>query len=325
MTTRRCAAPLASLLVALAGLIAVGPATDTAGARTIALGSYVPGADWAPKRIDRYARLMGRRPVIVGYYKQWGSRPFRARELKGVWSRGAVPMITWEPWRNWSRGVSLRRIGNGREDRYIATAARAVAAWDRPVLVRFAHEMNGDWYPWGTVRNSAHEFKLAWRRVVRIFRRAGADNVRWIWAPNVNQFGGLPFKRFYPGNAWTDWVALDGFNWGYEGRSYTFKRLFGRSYRVLAKLSNRPMMIAETGTYARGKARWIMQAMGRHLPSMRRIKALVWFNEPVNGVDMRFNSSRAALRAFRASGRTSLYSARRESLLDVSPGWRRRR
>ena len=50
-------------------------------------------------------------------------------------------------------GYSLRRIAAGAHD---ASCARSPAPWRRttgPVLLRFAHEMNADWYPWGVVTN----------------------------------------------------------------------------------------------------------------------------------------------------------------------------
>jgi Glycosyl hydrolase family 26 len=308
--------PLLLGLLAASGI--AGPGAGVAQAREIALGVYIPEIDRHPGRIDRYARVSGHEPVIVSSYKQWDFAPFVRAELRAVWKRGAVPMITWEPMSYHGRRYPLRGIARGRYDRYVQRAARAAAAWGRPVLLRFAHEMNGDWYPWrqGVEGNTARRYKHAWRRVVRIFRRAGADNVKWVWTPYTSQYGKFPFKPFYPGDKWVDWVGFDGFNWGYGGRYYSFRQIFGSSYRVLSRISTRPMIIAETGTYDRDKARWILQALGRQLPRMRRIRALVWFNHPVNGVDLRFNGSRAGLRAFRSAVRAPRYRTTRRYLLD---------
>jgi len=293
--------------------------SETAFARRIALGVYISDAGAHPARIDRYARLMGRQPTIVSYYKQWDFPPFVERELRGAWNRGAVPMVSWEPMSYHGRRYPLRAIVRGRYDRYLRRAARVAASWDRPLLVRFAHEMNGGWYPWalGVDGNTAGRYKSAWRRIVRIFRSRGADNVRWVWTPNVDPRGRLPFKRLYPGDAWVDWVGLDGFNWGHEGRSFSFGQIFNRSYRTLTRISRRPVLIAETGAYFAGKARWISQALKRQLPRLPRVKALVWYNHPTNGVDLRFNSSRPALRAFRSAARTPRYQMSRRRLLAV--------
>ncbi len=315
---RRAVATVSFLLVVAVTTLAYRCVTpEAAAARCIAIGAYDPNASQRPTSIDRYGRLLGRPSRIVSYYHQWDSIPFVPGELQAAWDRGAVPMITWEPMSYSGRRFPLRAIARGRYDRYARRAAGVVAAWGKPVLLRFAHEMNGDWYPWGAglEGNTAQRYKAAWRRLVRIFRRAGADNVRWVWTPYTDQFGGVPFERFYPGDRWVDWVGLDGFNWGYGGRSYSFAQLFSGSYHELARISRRPMMIAELGTTDRGKRHWISQALRWQLPRMRRIKALIWFNAGDNGVDLRFNGTYSALRAFRAAVRARRYGATRQSLL----------
>jgi len=286
--------------------------------RRVALGVYAPGLFRRPARIGRYARLLGRSPLIVSEYKQWDFAPFVRDELADVWRRGALPMITWEPLSYHGHRYPLRRIVRGGYDRYLRNAARAAAAWGKPILLRFAHEMNGDWYPWGrgVDGNTARLYKHAWRHAVRIFRRLGAGNVRWLWCPNVNQAGGLPFAGLYPGGRWVDWVGLDGFNWGYGGRSYSFRSIFASSLSRLARIApGKPAIVAETGAYDRGKARWIRQALGRQLPRLGRVRAMVWFNQPVNGVDLRFDGTRAGLRAMRHGTRRELFDVTREWLL----------
>jgi hypothetical protein len=285
----------------------------------IALGAYIPGASWHPGRVGRFASVFGREPVIVSDYRQWDSAPFVASQLTAVWRRGGLPMITWEPMSYRRKHYPLRAIAGGRFDRYLDRSARAARDWGHPILVRFAHEMNGNWYPWGSGvdGNTASDYKRAWRHVVRIFRRVGATNVRWVWTPYVDG-GHLPFRRFYPGDRWVDWVGLDGFNWGYGGSTYSFQQIFGRSYRMLARLSSRPMMIAETGTTRKNKARWISQALDRQLPRFRRIRALVWFDAWANGVDLRLGFPAAAMRAFRSAARAKLYASTRGSLLELS-------
>jgi hypothetical protein len=234
-------------------------------------------------------------------------------------------MVTWEPLSYHGRSYPLRAIARGRYDGYVRRAARRAAEWGRPILVRFAHEMNGNWYPWGAgiEGNDGRRYRRAWRRVVRIFRRAGADNVEWVWTPYIDG-GRRPFRAYFPGDRWVDWVGLDGFNWGYGGRYLSFGGVFRSSYRRLARISRRPMMIAETGAYDHGKPRWIRHALARDLPRMHRIRALVWFNHPANGIDLRFNSSRRSLDAFRRAAGERYYRTSREALL-AGPSRTRRR
>jgi hypothetical protein len=309
---------LVSPLIALALLLFVFPQADgTARGRHVALGFYIPGVDGHPGRIDQLERQTGRTPAIVSTYRQWDQVPFEERTLRAVWRRGAVPMITWEPMSYQGRQFPLRKIAGGAFDNYLRRSARAANRWGHPILVRFAHEMNGDWYPWsiGQPGNGAGLYKRAWRHVVRVFRHQGARNVRWVWCPFVNQSGARPFSGQYPGDPWVDWVGLDGFDWGRGGSYYSFREIFGASYRTLTQLSQRPVVVAETGSGGSAKARWISQTLGRQLPGMQRIRAVVWFNSHSNGVDLRVDSPPRALRAFRRGAASPLYAVSRERFL----------
>ena len=81
-------------------------------------------------------------------------------------------------------------------------------------MIRFGHEMNGDWYGWS---GQPAAYVAAWRHVVSVFRGEGAANVKWVWSPNVDN-GDYPFARYFPGDSWVDYVALDGYNWGRSRR-----------------------------------------------------------------------------------------------------------
>jgi hypothetical protein len=279
----------------------------------IAIGAYVRGADTHSGKLARWAHQVGRKPAVASIYKDWGHRVFEGDQLQALWDQGAVPMMTWEPW-----GAPLRAIAHGRYDRYVRGVARAAARWRRPVFLRFAHEMNGDWYPWAKA-TSPHVYKAAWRHLVRLFRRAGATNVRWIWTPYVNPGGHLPFRSRYPGNHWVDWVGLDGINWGGGFGWSSFKDLYGRSYRVLRRLSSAPMILAEVGCGEQGgsKARWVASAMRRQLPRMRRVHALVWWSADDPRGDLRVNSSGAALAALRKAAKKPSYRAGRDAILGL--------
>ena len=69
-----------------------------------------------------------------------------------VVGRGATPLLTWEPW-NSAAGVNqptyrLSAIANGTHDALVRRWATQIKAWGKPLMLRFAHEMNGNWYPW---------------------------------------------------------------------------------------------------------------------------------------------------------------------------------
>jgi len=314
--------------VAIAALLAAAwvVAPERAAASRVAIGVYLSGSDWNPALLDDYASTVGRRPAIVHLYRDWSGQPFEPPVLNAIAARDAVPMVTWEPWRDWREGVSLWAIANGAEDAYIADAARQAAAWRGPLFVRFAHEMNGRWYPWGggVDGSTAAAYRAAWRRVVEIFRQQGAGNVRWVWTPYVDN-GGRPFERFYPGDKWVDWAGLDGFNWG--ERFVSFAKLFERSYRTMVRMTAKPLIIAETGSIAAGgnKAVWIRSALVRALPRYKHIRALVWWSDVhFRGMDVRLDTSPAALEAWAWALQERRFEPPRDFLL-ATPPWLRPR
>jgi beta-mannanase len=238
-------------------------------------------------------------------------------------------MVTWEP-RNWldpGQRFPLGAIASGAYDGYLRESAQAAAAWHHPILVRFAHEMNGGWYPWGTgvKGNSPRVYVAAWRHVVQIFREEGATNVRWVWTPYVENGDRFPFMRYFPGNAWVDWIGLDGLNGGGVFGWRPFAKIFSASYRDLTRLSSRPVMLAEVGTGEEGgdKAAWVRGALRRVIPQFGHVKAVVWFNERFHGIDPRVYSSHRALNAFRSAAASPRYSLSRRQLLAIPDGFAR--
>jgi hypothetical protein len=319
-----------SLLAALLALLAVALVPAAAGADSkpkVAFGAYVPEVTEKPQRLDRVARLVGRTAVIASIYKQWDTQPFVHHELDEIWRRGAVPMITWEPFSYHGEDFPLRLIQRGHFDQYVIQAAIAARRWKHPILLRFAHEMNGDWYPWGrgVEGNNSYRYRAVWRRLVQIFRRRGADNVQWVWTPNANAGGDFPFRDLYPGDRWVDWVGFDAFNWALRGEWNSFTDLIDNTYEELAKLTDRPMIVAETGSSESGgdKAEWVNSALRREIPKLSRIRAVVFFDDQfedqVDGesrpVDSRFDSSPETLRAFRSAIEAPAWGLDRAMLL----------
>jgi hypothetical protein len=302
------ALPFVGLSLALAVVVPV----HSAAARTVSIGAYIPGGDQRPSLIDDFDSQVGREPAMILSYKDWSQAPFERDQLEGIWEHGAVPLITWEPW-----DVSLKRIARGSYDGYIWDSARAAAAWDKPLMVRFGQEMNGDWFPWG---GNPTSYKAAWRHIVRVFRRAGADKVRWVWTPYVNSRGGrLPFTPYYPGEKWVDWAGLDAINWGSAYPWRSFIEIIGSSYRQLHDLTSKPIILAETGSGEQGgsKAHWLSTMLGENIPHMKQVRALVFWSKQDPRGDLRVDSSSSALRALRGALGRPLYGSSRRRLLDT--------
>jgi len=235
-------------------------------------------------------------------------------------------MVTWEPWRKpvgavhdeVQRAVRLERIAAGAYDDYIRRWASAAAAYKGPILLRFMHEMNGNWYPWSTRTNgnSERSYVDAWRHVHNIFRAVGAANVSWVWT--INTFPGLSgdnrrLDQFYPGDEYVDWVSMTGFNWGRSNPWNVWlsaDRTFRSTYRALARL-DKPIMISEVATVAKGgdAAAWIRDASRQLRTRYPRIKAVIWFDSLYpGGVDFRLTETSADAFA-RSFGSSPYWSA----------------
>ncbi|HET7094331.1 MAG TPA: glycosyl hydrolase, partial [Thermomicrobiales bacterium] len=258
----------------------------------LVLGAFRPKAPGDPKSLDDFASRYGRVPGLVVWFQAWGddqNNAFDPALLDRVRAAGATPMITWEPWVP-GKGAkqpdyTLAKIAKGGHDAYIDQWAKGLANWNGTVLLRFAHEMNGDWYPWAVANetngNAPGDFIAAWQHVHKRFENAKAGNVRWVWAPNVNYEGSHPLSELYPGGQYVDWIGMDGYNWAGSRRSSKWRSLanvFGPTYDELTEArSDKPIMIAETGCPGRRpeKASWIrkgfLSAVPKHFPKLQAV------------------------------------------------------
>jgi len=282
-------------------------------------GAWVPGAPFdgsstATTNIDALEAALGARLQVLHWYRGWGDgAPPPIETLRLVAARGAAPLLTWEPW-DYTRSTlaqpeyALGEIAGGRFDGYIDSWAQALAALDQPVVLRPAHEMNTQSYPWcvGILGNTADAYRAAWQRIVARFRGAGATNVWFLWCPSVDWAGSgrPPLGDLYPGDAWVDLVGLDGYNGGSEldwGGWQSFRSIFNGSLDTLTRISARDVWIAETASAEAGgsKADWITQ-MWADLETRPRVRALIWFNER-READWRIESSASSLSAMRAA------------------------
>lgn len=279
-----------------------------AGTPLLRFGVATPGGAAAGAELDAVADLVGESPGIVLSYKDFRQPPPVA-ELDSVVSRGATPLVTWEPWSAGS-GVSqpaysLARIAAGDFDPYISQWGTALAAWGRPLMLRFAHEMNGDWYPWceAVNGNQPGDYVRAWRHVHDLVTAGGAANVNWVWAPNGG--GSVDPALLYPGNAFVDTVGLDAYNWGTTQAWSSWQMpssLFGPHLAQLRTIApGKPIIITETASTEAGgnKPDW-NTALVSYLRSQPDVTGLVWFNF-TKETDWRIDSSPASASALAAA------------------------
>lgn len=320
------------------GVVFASPEVASAGAEAQSItlpdhrwiGLYVPGApgDLAP--LAALESKIGRGAVFANYF-QSTEQEFTAFQAGNAIDHGAMPLITLELWDHRAQdpvnqpAYSLRAIARGDHDGYLRRYAQQAAAFGKTVWLRPLHEMNGYWYPWGgTVNgNSPSDFVPAWRRIHDIFEQEGADNVRFVWCPNIESIpmtSDNAISRYWPGDAYVDYMALDGYNFGYGDSIVwrSFEDLFDAPYAEVTALSDKPLIVAETGCSSVGgdKAAWItamFDVIPRRFP---RILGVGWFNS-IRHRDWRIESSVSSLEAFRTAIRNSEWADRPTILASV--------
>lgn len=289
--------------VLVTALPAPGAAAESGQEAARVFGLSAPGPGYGFGSAIRTADALGRPLQVVNGFEAWDfHNPLPIADLRAIAATGARPEITWEPW-DAAGGVeqprySPARIAAGDFDRYIADWAQAAAAYGAPLLLRFAHEMTGVWYPWAPAVNggSPEAYVAAWRHVHDLFAAAGARNVSWVWSPNVVEGEPTTLAEVYPGAAYVDIVAVDGYNVGSDKPEWGGwkgpEQLFAATIGFCSQLApDKPLWINEIGSTEHGgdKAAWITSLFD-YLRTTR-VSGVVWYDNPVERRDYRLNSS----------------------------------
>ncbi|MDG4863007.1 glycosyl hydrolase [Streptomyces sp. T-3] len=255
------------------------------------LGVAAEGLPESLEPYDDFAKKAGKKPNLVAYYNSFG-QDFDGLNAAAVWDRGALPFISWEP-----SETTLADIAAGKSDAYLRNYARDVRDLNVPVAISLAHEMNGDWYPWGRTKATPEQFVAAWRHVHDVFETVGAKSVIWAWSPNVvNPMPKVKLEPYWPGDAYVDWVGVIGY-YAREGAT-TFDGLFGPTMRQVRTFTKKPFLIPETASQAGERKPADTADLFRGVAAHDDVIGFVWFNYDKE-TDWRIESGPASLSAFR--------------------------
>ena len=106
------------------------------------------------ENIEGFEKLVGKQQAIIASSSYWGEQSFPTANLELIWRHGSVPLVFWSPWdRPYDEDqgpdkFSLANIAAGKWDAYIDHWGDAAKAFRHPIMVSFANEMNGEWFPW---------------------------------------------------------------------------------------------------------------------------------------------------------------------------------
>lgn len=280
----------------LPAVSSLGSPDDDRRARPSAPIPHRPlGAVVDPWHVDDWGRDVGTRPVLLGTFEAFSRHRTLDLRLREMERRGISRlMVSWEPWRpvpaalgrlaqfRPQPGYRNADVAAGAQDAYISRFARSIAGFDGIVYLRYAHEMNGIWYPW---THDATAYRRAWRRVVGLFEDAGADNVRFVWSANPNLYETprtwlRKLRRYWPGDRYVDAVGSTMIDFGGQ-KDYPVARFAPRLRRLIEEYG-KPLVLTEVNTDYAGRVGWLRD-LRRMLARMPAIRWLMWSQLPSRG------------------------------------------
>lgn len=307
--------------------------TFNTGAGTFFNGVFLGDAESKTEVIDRsiqdFTAMTGRRPALVksfhAFNADFSATGWAGRLMRKVRDAGSTNFIALAP--AWTSDIPtdsvLAAINDGSADDELTRIAHDMRDFRDVVLIEPGWEMNGRWgYRWQGVENipaatAGKQYIAAWRRVVDIFRREGASNVRWVFSPNTGNpvVGGAPgpshwnwYGHYYPGDDYVDYLGVHGFNGPsvWFRRWMPFEQLFSAEPSdytlpdMVRRFPDKPLIISEVAAEAdpdpAKRGEWIRDAF-RQMIAHPRIVGVIWFNMKKE-TDWRVNTRIEVLRAY---------------------------
>ncbi len=282
-------------------------------------GIFVPPSSGNPVNAAYHEAetLLGVRSPIAGVFCSFDTS-WAGHNLEWAdFASGGTPrtlVVAWMPDKT-TGTVTLSQIPTGTYDTHINQMVAGMAAYPGQVIVRFGHEMNGNWYPWsvaytGTDKgiSTAADYVAASRYIHD--KLAAADpSIKTMFCANGVDVGATTAEAYYPGDAYVDLLALDSYNTyaanpatGWTSPYATFQPMYDR---LEALSGGKDIWVAETGCMdgvtGRSKATWLTDLFTE--TRLAKLKGVVYFDSQ-GGKDWRFQTSTTAAEAASAGYRS---------------------
>ena len=279
-------------------------------------------------------RLLTKKPIAWAYFSNnwFHGIVFPAAAVKAIFKTGTVPFVRIMPRTGFDVSdatYSLDKILGGQCDRELGTWARSAKELSIPLMVEFAGEPNGDWFPWSGIYNGAgvttgygdpllpdgpEKYRDAYRHIIDLFRAQSAENITWVFHVNSGSSPIVSWNTmaaYYPGDDYIDWIGESAYGTQVPGAYWELLTdVLDASYPELSSISDtKPLALLEYGVIADGirghKAAWITEGLdslkaGRY----PRIKGISYWHSRFRNKDrsysnMRINSSYDVLSAYK--------------------------
>ena len=321
-----------------AAAVVSAPAKFEPKGNTVYHGASVPEAwneNGLKRQIGDYNAAAGKRISVVtwfasayekGVMTNW--RQNYASNLHRVKRLGAASLIKFSTqdylFSSTKKQANMKQIAAGGWDAYFAEAARTLRDFESPVFLSINHEMNGNWYPYSQdypgSGYTTSDYISAWKRIVDVFRRQGANNVAFVWSPNVPDVGNFGFASYYPGDDYVDWIGVSL----YSGNDANAMDAIYKSYAA-----KKPFFITEWATAPEknqyhprfpGEVEWVKQFFAALETRYPRVKAISWFNWNQGDGDYRLQRVPGQAKAYAQDISNERYVDRANALVGANTG-----
>lgn len=274
---------LTALLVIAIILIVIINFYITHPRRPQCYGLYL-GQNISADQINSISNVYGQRPAVILTFVGWSDRPFKTTlsTINAIKDAGAIPMITLEPWLFPSKTpISIQDIS--KEENVLKEFGAMLKEYNAPVFLRFAHEMNGNWYPWTGYQNQKQTtlYIDAWKKVHdAITKYSGNTKIYWVWSINAEDIPSETWnepKNYYPGDNYVDMIGIDGYN--QSNRS--FDGIFKKQIKYVRRnFKGKTIFITETasGTAGIKRSKWINNFFHKLYRNYSDIPLFIWFD-----------------------------------------------
>lgn len=203
--------------------------------------------------------------AIISFDIPWGvgeNNKLDQASLQKVYSLHAIPLLVLNPWQKDSASNAakdtavMRHIIEGKYDTLLLSFAKQIAQLNKPVYLQLGTRPIQNKFPLFAYDNIRPEdFIASWQYVHRLFNKAGAARVIWIWTPRNT----ASVNNYFPGKNYVDWLGINIAEKN-AGKAITTGYSFDTIYRPFHELpffkAGLPVMITGTPIYAINNNQW---------------------------------------------------------------------
>ena len=250
--------------------------------------------------------LTGAHPFIISFdlgHIERGSElsidsvPFAAirQAMSDHHERGGIVSVSWHPthlitggtaWDN-SMDTTIRTLLPQHANHHKLTAAidklaQFLQPISVPILFRPWHEMNGNWFWWGSSCGTPDEYKQLYRFTHDYIQQHYPQlmrNLLWAYSPNLG-IKDDTYMRYYPGDQYVDVLGVDCYHMAGESPA-VFQSNLSECLTILSKYgqqTGKPIALTETGFERIPQADWWTQTLLPIIEQYPLSYVLVWRN-----------------------------------------------